>query len=143
MIRKIAKPWNEIQLGFTFLSQEEERASSAREHKQREASKPKEVNAKAPDLGEALSLTHARLLDAPLLDVSSQLLPLLEFCEATLTRALDVVTSRETEPSFSGEEQRSLRGIGQAQWLITEKLAQRSARTEEKLTRRKKTMNDE
>ncbi|MBM4257553.1 MAG: hypothetical protein FJ147_16855 [Deltaproteobacteria bacterium] len=60
-----------------------------------------------------------------------------------MTRALDVITLRENEPLFSAEEQRSLRGIGQAQWLLTEKLARRGSRSEEKRVRKKKAMDGE
>ena len=83
------------------------------------------------------------LLDASLDEVSSQLLPLLEFCEATLTRALDVVALRETFPLFSAEEHRSLRGIGQAQWLLTEKLARRGNTSSERRPGKKRTTSDE
>jgi hypothetical protein len=64
-------------------------------------------------------VAQSALLEAPLSEVSAQLLPLFEFCEAALTRALDVVPTR-TEELFSAEEYRSLRGIGQAQWLLAE-----------------------
>ncbi len=137
MIRKSTKPWTEVQLGFTFLTEEESQTSSLREQKQRKPIlKSQEEQAKPIDFGDTLALAQARLLDASLDEVSAQLLPLLELCEATLTRALDVVAQRETEPLFSAEEQRSLRGIGQAQWLITEKLSRRGARIEEKRTQK-------
>jgi hypothetical protein len=46
----------------------------------------------------------------------------LEFCEAALTRALDTVAVRGAAGKlFSTEEYRSLRGIGQAQWLLAER----------------------
>ena len=143
MIRKITKPWTEVQLGFTFLSDEDGPSHSVHERETAKLRKVREVKATPYDLADALSLVQNRLLEAPLDEVSSQLLPLLELCEATLTRALDVVALRETEPLFSVEEQRSLRGIGQAQWLLTEKLVQRGTRPEEKRTRKKKMMNDE
>lgn len=143
MIRKITKPWTEVQLGFTFLT-EEGQTSSLRDQKQRQVMpKPEEEHAKPINLADAISLAQTLLLDASLDDVSVQLLPLLELCEATLTRALDVVAQRETEPRFSAEELRSLRGIGQAQWLITEKLARRGTKTEEKIARKKKMINAE
>jgi hypothetical protein len=59
------------------------------------------------------------LLEAPLKELHPRLLPLFEFCEAALTRTLDVVSLRKGE-LFSIEEYRSLRGIGQAQWLLNE-----------------------
>lgn len=143
MIRKMAKPWNEVQLGFTFFTEGTAISSTASERETLKTQKIRESKTKSYDLAEALSLMQNRLLEAPLGDVSSQLLPLLELCEATLTRALDVVAVRETETLFSVEEQRSLRGIGQAQWLLTEKLARRGTRAEEKRTRKKKRLVDE
>jgi hypothetical protein len=138
VIRKIAKPWNEVQLGFTFLTEGTAISSNIHERETLKSQKIREAKAKSYDLADALSLVQNRLLEAPLGDVSSQLLPLLELCEATLTRALDVVAVRENEPLFSAEEQRSLRGIGQAQWLLTEKLTQRGARSEERRTRKRR-----
>jgi hypothetical protein len=143
VIRKIAKPWNEVQLGFAFFSEEAAISSTTSERDTLKAQKIREATSKSYDLAEALPLVQNRLLEASLADVSSQLLPLLELCEAALTRALDVVAARETEPLFSIEEQRSLRGIGQAQWLLTEKLARRETRSEEKRTRKKKSMIEE
>lgn len=143
MIRKVVKPWNEVQLGFTFLVEEEASPPVVRARETGKAQKSREVKPTPDNLRDAIALTQAQLLDAPLDDVSSRLLPLLELCEAALTRALDVVAIRETEPLFSGEEQRSLRGIGQAQWILSEKLARRGTKAEEKPTRRKRTMNDE
>ena len=142
MIRKVAKPWNEVQLGFTFFVEEEVSSPAARDREFGKVQKVREVKTKSDNLCEAIALAQTQLLDAPLDDVSSQLLPLLELCEAALTRALDVVALRETEPAFSVEEQRSVRGIGQAQWLLTEKLAQRGTKSDEKPTRRKRTMNE-
>jgi|RhiMethySRZTD1v2_1073278.scaffolds.fasta_scaffold21216_7 hypothetical protein len=143
MIRKVVKPWNEVQLGFTFLVEEEASSPVVRDRETGKAQKSREVKPTPDNLRDAIALTQAQLLDAPLGDVSSRLLPLLELCEAALTRALDVVAIRETEPLFSGEELRSLRGIGQAQWILSEKLARRGTKSEEKTTRRKRTMNDE
>lgn len=74
---------------------------------------------KLPSLTEMLTDANAVLLEASLSEVDAQLFPLLEFCEAALTRALDVAPARAGE-IFSAEEYRSLRGIGQAQWLLTE-----------------------
>jgi hypothetical protein len=95
-------------------------------------------------LAEALAVARTVLLDAPLSDVSSQLLPLFEFCEAALTRALDVVPLRGDVP-FSAEEYRSLRGIGQAQWLLAEEHSKREEKPVASRGRkaRKKMMNDE
>ena len=143
MIRKVVKPWNEVQLGFTFFVEEEALSSVVRDRETGKAQRSREVKPTPDNLRDAIALTQAQLLEAPLGDVSARLLPLLELCEAALTRALDVVAIRETEPSFSGEEQRNLRGIGQAQWILSEKLARRGTKLEEKPTRRKRTMNDE
>ena len=48
-----------------------------------------------------------------------EFLPLLELCESVLTRALDVARKRGGQ-GWSEAEYRSLRGIGQAQWLLIE-----------------------
>ena len=143
MIRKITKPWNEVQLGFTFLTEGGDISSTAHVRETTKPQKTRETKTQPYDLADALSLMQNRLLEAPLDEVSSQLLPLLELCEATLTRALDVVAIRENEPLFSVEEQRSLRGIGQAQWLLTEKLARQGTRSEERRIRKKRTTSDE
>jgi len=142
VIRKIVKPWNEVQLGFTFFVEEEVSSPVVRGREPGKAQKIREVRSKPANLREAIALAQAQLLDAPLDDVSSQLVPLLELCEAALTRALDVVALRETEPAFSVEERRSVRGIGQAQWLLAEKLARRGTKSDEKPTRRKRTSNE-
>ena len=143
MIRKVTKPWTEVQLGFTFLSDEDGPSHSVHEHKTTKLQKAQEAKAKPYDLADALSLVQNHLLEASLDEVSAQLLPLLELCEATLTRALDVVALRETEPLFSIEEQRSLRGIGQAQWLLTEKIVRRGSQSEGRRAQKKRTQNEE
>ena len=66
------------------------------------------------------------------------MLPLLEFCEAALTRALDAVSLRVEGLPFSPEEYRSLRGIGQAQWLLAERQAEPEAEPTVKRARRGK-----
>jgi hypothetical protein len=118
VIRKVVKPWNEVQLGFTFLVEEEASSPVVRDRETGKAQKSREVKPTPDNLRDAIALTQAQLLDAPLGDVSSRLLPLLELCEAALTRAL-------------------------AQWILSEKLARRGTKSEEKTTRRKRTMNDE
>lgn len=67
-------------------------------------------------------MTAARtaLLDVPVREVDAYLPMLLEFCEATLTRALDVAQTNG-QRAFSDEEYRSLRGIGQAHWIWVER----------------------
>jgi hypothetical protein len=72
------------------------------------------------DLARTVTAVRAALLDVPLREVDAQLPLLLEFCEATLTRALDVAQKRP-QRAFSDEEYRSLRGIGQAHWLLVER----------------------
>jgi hypothetical protein len=91
-----------------------------------------------------LATARTVLLEAPLPDLGAQLLPLLEFCEAALTLALDVVPTR-TEAPFSAEEYSSLRGIGQAQWLLVEKQNQYEKKQAPGRGKKvkKKTMNDE
>lgn len=76
-------------------------------------------------------MTTARdaLLEASLNELSEQLCVVFEFCEATMTRALDVAPLRKGE-LFSAEEHRSLRGISQAQWLLQEAAAKRERQTE-------------
>jgi hypothetical protein len=95
-------------------------------------------------LADALAMARAALLEAQLSDVSAQLLPLFEFCEATLTRALDVVPTRaDVDVPFSAEEYCSLRGIGQAQWLLAEEHGKRQARPVASRTRKPKMVKSE
>ena len=72
------------------------------------------------DLAQTVTAARATLLDVPLREIDAQLSLLLEFCEAALTRALDVAQERPQQ-AFSDEEYRSLRGIGQAHWLLAER----------------------
>jgi hypothetical protein len=116
---KTAQPFTEVQLGFSFLS-DTEASSSAASADTTPQTRASRGGSKPRGLAETLATARTVLLEAPLTDVGAQLLPLLEFCEAALTRALDVVPTRP-EASFSAEEYRSLRGIGQAQWLLAEK----------------------
>ena len=78
---------------------------------------------------------QALLLETPLDEVDQEILPLLELCEAVLTRALDVAQKRGAA-GWSDAEYRSLRGIGQAQWLLVE--AQAKGRPFPRVARRKK-----
>jgi hypothetical protein len=116
---KAAKPTTEVQLGFSFFS---ETVSSRLSPE----ITPRGFRAGARPRGLAETLAAARtvLLDAPIDDINTQLLSLLEFCEAALTRALDVAQIRGELP-FSEEEHRSLRGIGHAQWLLAEEHSRR------------------
>lgn len=72
------------------------------------------------ELEHLMGATRNALLEASPQDLNAALPLLLEFCEASLTRALDVAR-RRTGLSFSDEEYRSLRGIGQAHWLLVER----------------------
>jgi len=108
----------EVQLGFGFFNNDGE-SSSEPVPSTIPPSQAARGSSKSRGLAETLAIARAALLDASLTEVSACLLPLFEFCEAALTRALDVVPTRSGVP-FSGEEYRSLRGIGQAQWLLTE-----------------------
>jgi hypothetical protein len=114
---KSSKTFTEIQLGFEFFNDVE--SSSEPAPGATPPSQARRGRSKSRGLAETLATARVALLDASLTEVSAHLLPLFEFCEAALTRALDVVPTRSGVP-FSGEENRSLRGIGQAQWLLTE-----------------------
>jgi hypothetical protein len=87
-------------------------------------------------LAETLAAARTTLIEAPLSDVSAQLLPLFEFCEAALTRTLDVIPTRPGVP-FSAEEYRSLRGIGQAQWLLADAQGKRETKPEARKKKKK------
>jgi hypothetical protein len=129
---KTATPSTEVQLGFEFLREAE--SSAAAVTSLVPSPRSSRTGGRARSLAETLAAAQATLIEAPLSDVSSQLLPLFEFCEAALTRALDVITTRPGAP-FSTEEYRSLRGVGQAQWLLAEAQGKRETKSE---TRKKK-----
>ena len=105
MTDKAARTQNSGQLGLAFVSAA------------REAASPQE-SAQA-GLAGLLPPVQTTFLEAPLGEVDRELLPLLELCEAVLTRALDVARKRG-DRGWSESEYRSLRGIGQAQWLLIE-----------------------
>ena len=113
MTDKTAHTQNQDQLGLGFVS-----AAS-------EAAPPQESGHRAR-AGLAALLPHVQttFLEAPLDEVDRELLPLLELCESVLTRALDVARQRG-EQGWSEAEYRSLRGIGQAQWLLIEAQAKK------------------
>ncbi|MGE0826112.1 MAG: hypothetical protein AB7G75_35230 [Candidatus Binatia bacterium] len=136
-MQKVVKPWTEIQLGFAFVAENEPPLSEASERPSAKERRTATARQKPSTLGQALAEAQGCLLEAQLREVSEQLLPLLEFCEASLTRALDVVPTRTTEPSLTTEELRSLRGIGQAQWLLTEQLTRHDIPGREKRGRRR------
>ena len=127
---KTAIPGTEVQLGFEFLREAESSAAPPLAPPPRSS----RIGGRTRSLAETLAVAQTTLIEAPLSDVSSQLLPLFEFCEAALTRALDVIPTRPGVP-FSIEEYRSLRGIGQAQWLLAEAQGKRETKPE---TRKKK-----
>ncbi len=76
MIRKVAKPWNEVQLGFTFFAEEEVSSPVVRERESHKGQKLRETKTTPANLCDALTLTQTQLLEAPIDEVSSQLLPL-------------------------------------------------------------------
>jgi hypothetical protein len=113
--------WNEEQLDFPFLSETDPSTGTVAEANSATTLRMLRTSSKPRGLAGAVATAQATLLGAPIEEISAQLLPLLEFCEAALTRALDVVPLRVEGLPFSSEEYRSLRGIGQAQWLLVEK----------------------
>ncbi len=118
MEEKNATPVIEVQLGFEFL-REAESSSAAPVPPIASSLRASRTGSRPRGLAETLTAVRAALLEAPLSDINVQLLSLFEFCEAALTRALDVMPTRTGVP-LSAEEYRSLRGIGQAQWLLAE-----------------------
>jgi hypothetical protein len=133
---KTVKAGAEVQLGFAFLvDTETAQAASPLSH----IPQPRgtRTGARPRGLADVLTVAQAALLEAQLSDLSAQLLPLFEFCEAALTRALDVMPTRADGP-LSAEEYRSLRGIGQAQWLLAEEHDNRQERPVSSRTRKPK-----
>ncbi len=109
MTDRTAHGQNLGQLGFAFF-----RASN-------EETSPRQESGSRAQASLATLLPHvqATCLEAPLGEVDREFLPLLELCESVLTRALDVAQERGDQ-GWSEAEYRSLRGIGQAQWLLIE-----------------------
>ncbi|MCY4389847.1 MAG: hypothetical protein OXC18_22345 [Desulfurellaceae bacterium] len=114
MTDKTDHPHNSGQLGFAFFS-----AAS-------EATTPRQGNGRRTQASLATLLPHFQtaFLETPLDEVDRELVPLLEMCESVLTRALDVARKRGDQ-GWSEAEYRSLRGIGQAQWLLIEAQAKK------------------
>ena len=141
MEEKTAKAVAEVQLGFAFLVDTETAQAAA---PLRDIPQPRgtRTGARPRGLADVLAMAQAALLEAQLSDLSAQLLPLFEFCEAVLTRALDVMPTRADGP-LSAEEYRSLRGIGQAQWLLAEEHGKRQARPVSSRTRKPKMAKSE
>ena len=113
MEEKTVKAVAEVQLGFAFLV-DTETAQAASPLSDIPQPRGTRTGARPRGLADVLAVAQVALLEAQLSDLSAQLLPLFEFCEAVLTRALDVMPTRADGP-LSAEEYRSLRGIGQAQ----------------------------
>ena len=109
MTDKTAHGQNPGQLGFAFFRASNEDDSPRQERGSRAQA----------SLTALLPHVQAICLEAPLDEVDRELLPLLELCESVLTRALDVARKRGGQ-GWSEDEYRSLRGIGQAQWLLIE-----------------------
>jgi hypothetical protein len=118
---KTGKTYEEMQLDFAFVA-EAVGAPVMAANKPRPGRAPR--IARSRGIGKALTAAQAALLEASLEELNEHLFPLFEFCEAAMTRALDLAPLRKDE-LFSAEELRSLRGIGQAQWLLTEASAKR------------------
>ena len=136
------KIYEEIQLDLAFVS-EQASHGTVLSFKERAVDRTTRTSRRS-ELGKALATAREALLDASLDDLCAQLLPLFEFSEASLTRALDVVPLRKAE-LFSAEDYRSLRGIGQAQWLLSDAYSKRETKlaTGGKGRKRKRMMNDE
>ena len=121
---KQAHSWTEIQLGFSFLPEKETDTPPLSSGGTLRSVRLSRSRSRSDRLAVSIATTRTALLEASVAEVSEQLLPLVEFCEAALTRALDAASTRSDAPIFSAEEYRSLRGIGQAQWLLSEKQTQ-------------------
>ena len=103
-----SRPTADGQLHFAFFTPPET------------ASDPGSTEQPESEVEHLMGAARNALLEASPQDLNAALPLLLEFCEASLTRALDVVR-RRAGLSFSDEEYRSLRGIGQAHWLLVER----------------------
>ena len=114
MTDKTAHVQNPGQLGFAFF-----RASNEDDSPRQESGSRVQAS-----LAALLPQVQATCLETPLDEVDQELLPLLELCESVLTRVLDVARKRG-DRGWSEAEYRSLRGIGQAQWLLIEGQAQK------------------
>lgn len=108
---KKAQPSDNGQLRFAFFTETQ---------KDPEEGHNVDVVSSESSLEQTVMQARDALLDASLGEVDTHLPLLLEFCEAALTRALDAAQKRHGV-SFSEDEYRSLRGIGQAHWLLVER----------------------
>jgi hypothetical protein len=138
------RTWNEEQLDFPFFTETDASSITVAESQHVASLQLTRSTGRARGLANAIAQTRSALLGAPIEEVSAQLLPLLEFCEAALTRALDTVPLRGVAGKlFSTEEYRSLRGIGQAQWLLAERYGAHESEAMEKKPRKKKKAKSE
>ena len=108
---KKAQPSDAGQLHFTFFTETQEDPEEERNA---------DIVSSESGLEQTVMQARDALLDASLSEVDRHLPLLFEFCEAALTRALDTAQKRHGV-SFSEDEYRSLRGIGQAHWLLVER----------------------
>ncbi len=139
-MEKRTRSYEEIQLDFAFIAKETEASRGMETNRTPE--RPVPLATRSYGVTKSVSKAHSAMLAASLAEVSGSLLAVFEFCEAALTRALDVVSLRKGDV-FSQDELRSLRGIGQAQWLLNEAHMRREMRTTKVGKKTKKTMNDE
>ena len=99
MEEKAGKSYEEIQLGFAFVA-ETVGAPITITKEALPGHAPRVVRPKG--LVKALANAQAALLEAPLSDLNEHLVSLFEFCEAAMTRALDLVPLRERRTLFIG-----------------------------------------
>lgn len=131
--------WTEEQLDFPFFSEVAPLTEVVAESLSPPPLHCVQLTGSARRLASTVANARAALLSAPIEEVSAQLLPLLEFCEAALTRTLDTVALRRVAGKlFSPEEYRSLRGIGHAQWLLAERYGDHESESAEQRARQGK-----
>ena len=61
MIRKVVKPWNEVQLGFTFFVEEEASSPVVRDRETGKAQKSREAKPTPDNLRDAIALTQSAI----------------------------------------------------------------------------------
>lgn len=133
------RSWNEEQLDFPFFAGTAPAQGTVAESRSTTLLQVPRAIGGSNRLASTVAHARSALLGAPIEEVSAQLLPLLEFCEAALTRALDTLTLRGVAGKlFSTEEYRSLRGIGQGQWLLAERYGAHETEAVEKKPRKKR-----
>lgn len=139
-MEKRTRSYEEIQLDFAFIAKETEASPRTETNGTAERRTPSAI--RSYGMMKSVSKAHSAMLAASLGEMSGSLLAVFEFCEAALTRALDVVSLRKGEV-FSQDELRSLRGIGQAQWLLNEAHMRRELRATKVGKKARKTMKEE